>query len=452
MTPQPSDEMETTQIDSPKQRKLWAIGIVCLIVILLVGSLIWMNQQHREISLDILDSIPLKGLDSNVSAFISNACNDVRNNPYSDQTWGRLAMILAAHQFHEEANRCFQIAEQLNSNEFLWPYLQGHLATVQDQTAAIQHFERCTQLHPNSVLSHLRLGELLLELKQNQRAKKILQTADRLDPGNPRVQLALARLALINGDLNLSLKLATQSAKRAKQKRAPFELLARIQMSLKNESAAEAQLQILATLPPGPTTWPDPFVLELENLRRDPDALLERVEEFMQTGQLQEALRLLTRIVDEHPDVPVYQIRLVRVLLGIEKNELASKVLDRALELHPESSELNRLRGLVYVRSGDLENAANQFRQAITLKRDHTPAYFNLGETLLKLNDRGAALDAFQQAVRCQSNLTDAHHIIAELLLEKGEQEAARKHLETVLEYDPKNQKSQNLLKTIPNP
>tara|TARA_R110002111_G_scaffold203713_2_gene268545 strand:+ start:6731 stop:8089 length:1359 start_codon:yes stop_codon:yes gene_type:complete len=452
MTSLPSDELGTKQTASPKQRKLWAIGVGGLVLILLIGSLTLKKRQPPEVSLTILDSISLDGLDSNVSAFISNASDGVRNNPNSDQAWGRLAMILAAHHFHEQARSCFQIAEQLNTDEFLWPYLQGHLATVQDQAAAIQHFERCIALRPNSALSHLRLGELLLEMKQTQSALEQLETADRLDPDNPRVQLALARLALMNGDLKLSLKLATQAAERAKQKRAPLELLAQIQMALKNEPAAEAQIQILATMPPGPTTWPDPFVLELENLRRDSDALLERVDELIQAGQLQEALRLLTRIVDEHPDVPVYQIKLARVLLDIEQDDLASKVLDRALELHPESSELNRLRGLVYFRSEDWSNAALKFRQAVSLKPDHTPAYFNLGETFLKLNDREAALDAFQQAVRCQSNLAAAHRIIAELLLEKGEREAALKHLKTALAHAPEDQKSQQLMRKLTTP
>lgn len=451
MTSLPSDEKKTAQIHSHKQRKLWAIGIgvACLALVLLAGFLIFTKPPPLKIPLEVLDSIPLTGLDSNVSGFLSQACDEVRNNRNSDQAWGRLAMILAAHHFHEQARICFQVAEQLNPDEFLWPYLQGHLATFQDQVAAIKHFERCVQLRPKSALSHLRLGELLLEMKQTPRALEQLQTADRLDPDNPRVQLALARLALMNGDLEQSLKLANQAAERANQKRAPFELLAQIQMALKNEQAAEAQLQILTTLPSGPTTWPDPFVLELENLRRDPDALLERVEELIQAGQLQAALRLLTRIVDEHPDVPVYQIRLAQVLLDIRKEDLASKVLDRALELNPNSSELNRLRGLVYFRSEDWQNAAQKFREAVALKRDHTPAYFNLGETLLKLKDREAALDAFQQAVRCQSNLAAAHRMIAELLLEKGEREVAMKHLKIALEHDPENQKSQKLFQKL---
>src|SRR5579859_5972390 len=65
----------------------------------------------------------LSDADPQVVEAIEEARQAVLHAPRSASAWGRLGMVLRAHDFGEEANTCFAHAEQLDPNEPRWPYL-----------------------------------------------------------------------------------------------------------------------------------------------------------------------------------------------------------------------------------------------------------------------------------------------------------------------------------------
>src|SRR5213079_2958398 len=110
----------------------------------------------------------------------------------------RLGMVLRAHDFDAEANRCFEEAERLDPREPRWPYLRGQTLVLTDPEAGILCLRRAVQCCGDSPTApRLRLAEALLEQGRLDEAQSHLEQAARRDP---RARLAWGRLALLRED------------------------------------------------------------------------------------------------------------------------------------------------------------------------------------------------------------------------------------------------------------
>src|SRR2546425_143475 len=62
-------------------------------------------------------AVVLQEVDPAVAAFVEEAYQAVHRSPWSAASWGRLGMVLLAHDFFCEANVCLSQAEQLDPQE-----------------------------------------------------------------------------------------------------------------------------------------------------------------------------------------------------------------------------------------------------------------------------------------------------------------------------------------------
>src|SRR5262245_48350592 len=69
--------------------------------------------------------IELTGADPIVTKVITAARAAVESDPGSGAAWGRLGMVLLAHDYYTEGLICFSRAEQLNPSDSRWSYFQG---------------------------------------------------------------------------------------------------------------------------------------------------------------------------------------------------------------------------------------------------------------------------------------------------------------------------------------
>src|SRR4051812_13730878 len=100
------------------RRRLAALGIV---VLLGTGVAVWSWPRGRAVP-----PLPdLHGRDAEVVQLIEQTHREVLAEPRSASAWGRLGMVLRAHNFGAEANVCFAEAERLDPGEPRWPYFHG---------------------------------------------------------------------------------------------------------------------------------------------------------------------------------------------------------------------------------------------------------------------------------------------------------------------------------------
>src|SRR5438128_409389 len=132
---------------------------------------------------------------------VSGAARRVELEPRSATAWGEYGIVLRTYRQHPEADRCFQVAADLDPADGRWPYLMGsHLADA-DPAAAVGWLQRAARATvPATALETVqaRLAETLIAAGRPAEALAALGP----DPAasGPRIRLAAARAAGAAGD------------------------------------------------------------------------------------------------------------------------------------------------------------------------------------------------------------------------------------------------------------
>ena len=90
--------------------------------------------------------------------------------------------------------------------------------------------------------------------------------------------------------------------------------------------------------------------------------------------------------------------------------------------------------GVDYYRAGQMEEAINAFRNAISMEPNYIDAYYNLGVTLQKTNKNAEALSVFKQIIVRNPNDYEAIYNAAALSYKLGQIENAKRYLAIIPE------------------
>jgi tetratricopeptide (TPR) repeat protein len=89
----------------------------------------------------------------------------------------------------------------------------------------------------------------------------------------------------------------------------------------------------------------------------------------------------------------------------------ASALYERAERVKPTYDGAYGL-GVCFARQFNHKQAVEHFRLALTRDPQSAPAYFELGSSLLRLNDASAAVDALEHAVRLEPKMRQAYYVL----------------------------------------
>ena len=316
-----------------------------------------------------------------------------------------------------------------------------------DRERALSYYRDAVRLGPPIALFRLRLAETLVTGGQLVEAETAIRAALELEPGNPRAQFRMGQIALRRGRLSESLRWAKQAAKNEPQHRAAHELLAQIYTRLDDSHSADAEMTKTRQLSSSAWQWPDPFLLEIAELRRDPHWLAIRADELLRSDQTTAAVDVLKKLVADHPKDWTFRADLARAYISIRDYRHAAEILERGIELSPDTFEMQRLRGTVYLLEEQWGKAAKRLREAIELKPDNAAVHLDLGHCLERLGDADSALAAYRTALRFRPDFIEAHFGLGRLLLDAGEADEAAEHLRTVQELAPTHGGARRLLR-----
>src|SRR5262249_62238835 len=129
------------RIRLPRSRKAWfALAAAVVVVAGVVGMTRWLTREAP------VPEIPRPDLsaftDPEVKMDLFGAARRVELEPRSAAAWGEYGIILRAYRQHPEADRCFQVAADLDPAGGRWPYLLGHHLADTDPAAAVGWLER----------------------------------------------------------------------------------------------------------------------------------------------------------------------------------------------------------------------------------------------------------------------------------------------------------------------
>jgi Flp pilus assembly protein TadD len=354
-------------------------------------------------------------------------------------------MDLLAHDFFHEATVCLTQAEQLDPQEPRWPYYQGIALFLGDPDAAIPKLRRAADLCAETPdAPRLRLAEVLLGQGRYAEATDQFSCVLRNDPGNPRAHLGLARACYECDDLPNSLGHLDLCADNPFTRRAASVLLAEAQQRIGGKIAKQNP-NPAAGLHDDPI-WPDPFVEELDQLKRGKQGCISRMENLLARDRVSEAIELLRKWVEEDPNSDWAWLWLGRLLVRREQFGPAERALREAARQTPDSVECQFYLGVACYCQGNSGRATSFFRRATELKPDHALAHYNLGHCLIQEGDRSGAIAAFRMAVRCKASFADAHTNLADLLIQNGQYGDGLGHLRHSLALNPGESRAHRLL------
>ena len=142
---------------SPRRGPVW-LAVVCAVLALAVALV-----GYVVLAPDVLLDLPepqMDGVDPAVVSAVEEALETVRESPADANEWGRLGMILLAHDFAVDARSCFRRAGDLDSAEPRWPYFHAWTLVSTAPEAALPGLERAVELCGESPLApRLKLAE-----------------------------------------------------------------------------------------------------------------------------------------------------------------------------------------------------------------------------------------------------------------------------------------------------
>jgi tetratricopeptide (TPR) repeat protein len=393
--------------------------------------------------------LDLTDVDHAIVAAIREAETAVRAEPDSAAAWGKLGMVLLAHEFDEPAAECLARAATLDPKEPRWPYFQGLSHVRHNPAAAVPLVARAADLCGNDPLApRLRLFELYFELDRVNEIEPELRKFLDERPENTRAHLVMARIELRRGKLDECLReLKLAESHRAAQKPA-HELRAEVYNRQGRTQDAEAERRLAAGLPS--SRWPDPFHDEIGQLRTGLKVALTRADRLFVAGKPLESIAVIEQALVHYPQSDWAWIILARAQIRLRRLDQAEASLKRALAITPDSADALFRMGVVYSLTGRTKEAATWFGKVLDQKPDHPVAWYNLGHGALQLKKPAQAIEYFRKAISCQADYYDAHIALGDLLAKEGQPNEARKVFTQALKFRPEDHALKERLDQLP--
>jgi tetratricopeptide (TPR) repeat protein len=424
--------------------KRYAILAMVLLVVGGGAALTWKLWPSTPPQPPALDP---SGIDPMVWRALEAARAEVERAPRSSRAWGRLGMVLLAHQLRSESLVCLARAEQLDPRDARWPYYQALAVRRSDPEAAIAHLRRAVAAGTDDG-PRLLLAELLLQRGQLDEAETQFRAVLSQEPTNSRAHLGLAQAAFERDDLPGCLEQLRRALDDPHTRKAAHTFLAEVEQRRGDRAAAEKASREAQALPDD-ARWPDPLAEAVQEMVVGHLEVVTRAAALLQQNQPEQAIPLLQRAIADYPESSWACVLLGRAWIRAGDLATAEKALQEAVRRDPDTVEGQFYLGVALSEQKHFTAAIPHFQKAARLKPDYALAWYNLGFCRKQQGDRAGAREAFQMAIACKPQFAEARVNLGELLAEDGEVEAALEQLRQGVELAPNDARARRLLEMV---
>jgi tetratricopeptide (TPR) repeat protein len=410
-----SQQPRTTAERPPAPRRRWRrirTGLAVLAVIAVAGLGTYLALRPAVPPVPVID---LTDADPAVAEAITAARTAAVQSPRSAGAWGRLAMTLHAHAYRTDATTCYAAAATLDTNDAVWPYLQGILLVDgPEPSAALSCLEHAARLTPANSLARLRRAELLLELGRTDEAGADFEAALVAAPDEARAAFGLARVAAARGQDDDVLRKVKAVADHPCARKRAAALAAAAHERLHDRDAADRERRRLGDLPED-MAWPDVALEQVASLQVGLRAALSKAPRLVQQGRLTDATDVLDAAVRNYPQSDEAWASLGKTLAAQRRLDEAEMALKQSLKLAPHRSSHWALLGALQQVRHRYAEAVEAYRQALAHNPTDAVAHYTLGQCLEEQGDRASAAEAYAQALRYRPDMVEARQRLAKL-------------------------------------
>ncbi len=258
---------------------------------------------------------------------------------------------------------------------------------------AIDQYEQIVKLDPSSVDDHLLLGRLYRLNNDLQKAEAELKTAIKLDPNSEEAVTTLAMLYTDEGDTAHALKVLSSVPDSARSAKLYAALGAAYEQRKDYKGAIDAYKHAIA--------------LDRDNL----DSIRGLAENYLNDGQLDNALEQYKVIADSNPEDAQTYIRIAEIYRREGKFDQALENLKRADTLVPDTMDVPYSMAAVYQAQGRYDEAIKLLQEL--LKKTEKA---ETGGGQADRNNRAIFIERLGMIYRDQENYTAAVETFRKML------------------------------------
>jgi tetratricopeptide (TPR) repeat protein len=424
---------------APRRGSRWIV-FVCLgglAAAAWLGWFVWFREQPPLPAIDFTAANP------RLVQVIQEARDAVRANPRSAKAWGRLGMVLLAHEYWPEARVCFDQAAARDPKSARWLYLDAQARFRSDPLRAIALLEKAVAVDGDDPVVRLFLGEQLLEQGRLDEAEQHLLVVLNDEQMKAWGHVRLAQLALRRDQLPKALGHAQLAQEGDRSFKALHVLLSEIYFRMGDARAAESEDQKARRLPPA--KWLDPYLAQVDELKVEVLGQLDEAKLLGSQGQSEQEIALLEGLVRSHPQSLPARISLAQAHAKRQNWEAAAAACRQALDLHPDDDIALNLLAACLRKQGKLPQAVETYQKSLRQNPQNAETRYQLGSCYYQLKQTAAAMDELRTAVRLRPNYADAWRELGQFHLQENDPEALV-CLRRAVELAPEDGAAQRLL------
>lgn len=163
---------------------------------------------------------------------------------------------------------------------------------------------------------------------------------------------------------------------------------------------------------------------------------------FYNAGEYEQAVKAFEVVLEADNEQPAVWANVGASYLRLEQFDKALKAYEEAIALESDNSSHFQNMGSVYAAMGDSEKAREFYEKAASMSTELSPTdaainYYNMGVTYINGGQTQEAAEALKKAVELDPNHGEAHYQLGITLLGLDDMEGAMEELKTYLVVDP---------------
>ena len=181
----------------------------------------------------------------------------------------------------------------------------------------------------------------------------------------------------------------------------------------------------------------------------------ENAEAFFMLGlnlraqnDLKRATEALKQAVDRDPEL-IDAWLLLGEIAEQEKDPLAGTYYDNAVRIAPENIYALHSKAYYTQINGDIQGAIDLYRKIVSIDREYTDAYLNMGILYTEMDSLDLAYEQFNIIAKTQTTNAKAYYFRGLVQELKGNIPAARADYKSAIAMDPSMERAQMALKEI---
>jgi len=298
-------------------------------------------------------------------------------------------ILLARSQDFDGALRLFQSAAEIDPDNPDAHYQIGRVyRRINEEVKAEEAFRKVVTLNPQYQPAYLELGDLYQHQTRFQEALDAYINAAQINPNTPGGRNAQAKIPFLQGNL--------------------------LAQSGKMEEALKAYQQALRITPD-----PAPIYFSIAQV-------------YLAKGDLENAEAALVRTLEVDPKNQGALLKIGILYEQQGKLEEALRAYENARDVQPRSRDgidaavsAHTVRGKIAIQAENLDQALEEFKQALELQPKNAANHFNLALLHLRRNELAEAAAAFDRVIELDPSETDAYLPLADILEKSGREQEA---------------------------